>query len=122
MIIGKSGSGKSTLGLQLLAYGAGLIADDRTALACIDGRIIASAPDNIAGLIEARGMGVLNAAVHPPATVACVIDLDCISQERIPAPKSITISGVEIPMFARSAMGDFAASVMQFLRAGMSDK
>ena len=58
LILGKSGAGKSALALTLMAYGAQLVADDRVVLRPVDGRIIASAPDTIAGLIEARGVGI----------------------------------------------------------------
>ena len=54
LILGGSGAGKSGLALQLMAYGAALVSDDRTILSNRDGALQAAAPDTIRGRIEAR--------------------------------------------------------------------
>ncbi|MEF9600929.1 HPr kinase/phosphatase C-terminal domain-containing protein, partial [Paracoccus sp. PXZ] len=59
LILGPSGAGKSTLALEMMAFGATLVADDRTILRREGGRIVADAPDSIRGRIEARGVGIL---------------------------------------------------------------
>ena len=62
LILGASGRGKSALALGLMAAGATLVADDRTHLHARRRRqLVASAPAAIAGLIEARGIGILKA-------------------------------------------------------------
>ena len=65
LIRGPAGSGKSRLVLALIdAARAGvapfsrLVSDDRVALIATHGRLIASAPDTIRGLIEVRGLGI----------------------------------------------------------------
>ena len=58
LITGRSGSGKSALCLQMVALGAELVADDRVQLRREEGQILARAPAAIAGLIEARGIGI----------------------------------------------------------------
>src|SRR5581483_2217647 len=58
LIEGDSGSGKSDLALRALDEGWALVADDRTLLWACEGRLYGRAPDPIAGLIEARGLGV----------------------------------------------------------------
>ena len=58
-MIGPSGAGKSALALQLLALGAELVADDRTDIIRQGDHLIADVPQAIAGMIEARGMGIL---------------------------------------------------------------
>ena len=63
LIIGPSGSGKSALALQLMAFGASLVADDQTELTVQGGTLIARCPPTMSGLIEARGLGILRAQV-----------------------------------------------------------
>ncbi|MEM9638850.1 MAG: hypothetical protein AAGA94_14475, partial [Pseudomonadota bacterium] len=43
LILGRSGQGKSGLALQLMAYGADLVADDRTQVTVQDERLWATA-------------------------------------------------------------------------------
>jgi UPF0042 nucleotide-binding protein len=86
LLLGPSGSGKSDLALRLIDRGWQLIADDRTALSVADGRLMASAPPAIAGLIEVRGVGIRPKPAHPgPVGVALVLDL-AQPPERLPDP------------------------------------
>ena len=55
LLVGPSGSGKSETALQMMAYGAELVADDQTILAAQNDQLIASCPEETLGLIEARG-------------------------------------------------------------------
>ena len=59
LLRGPSGAGKSDLALRLIEAGARLIADDQTELAREGKTVIARAPARIAGLIEARGLGIV---------------------------------------------------------------
>ena len=59
LIEGPPGSGKSSLALALIDRGAVLVGDDGVALAARDGRLFASPPPNIAGLLEVRNVGLL---------------------------------------------------------------
>ena len=86
LICGKSGSGKSALALQLMAYGAVLVADDRTLVAREGGRLTARAPAPIRGLIEARGMGLISAKASAAAALIACADLDQVETERLPQP------------------------------------
>lgn len=64
LILGASGSGKSELALDLLdqcalrGLSAALVGDDRIILTRRDDGIYASAPRQLAGLIEVRGSGI----------------------------------------------------------------
>jgi HPr kinase/phosphorylase len=61
LVEGESGSGKSESVIGLLQRGASLVADDVVRLRVIEDReIIATAPENLRGMIEIRGLGVLN--------------------------------------------------------------
>ena len=63
LIAGASGAGKSALALYMIgrcrAAGvfATLVADDQVWVAAIGGRLVAEAPEAIAGLVEVRGFG-----------------------------------------------------------------
>ncbi|CCG40316.1 HPr kinase/phosphorylase [Magnetospirillum molischianum] len=100
LIRGVPGSGKSDLALRLIDSGAFLIADDQTWLAVgDDGRVIARSPETIAGLIEARGVGILRLPHHPSVPLSLVVDLvtDAGAIERLPEPSSAVLMGVAIP-------------------------
>lgn len=102
LIEGPPGSGKSTLALALIDRGAGLIGDDAVTLAGDGARLIASAPPNIAGLVEVRGVGLVRLSVAPPAPVALILTLGGPQPERLPEatlPHRV-IAGVSIPMLA----------------------
>ena len=88
LLRGESGAGKSDLALRLIDGGARLVADDRTELTREDDRLIARAPASIAGLIEARGMGILRLPpekLAPEVAVVLIVDLvDAAIIERLP--------------------------------------
>ena len=61
LVEGESGSGKSESVIGLLQRGASLVADDVVKLRVVEDReIIATSPPNLQGMIEIRGLGVLN--------------------------------------------------------------
>ncbi len=65
LIRGASGSGKSSLVLGLIdrdPSSTRLIADDRVHLDADRGRLVAAAPDTIAGKLEVRGQGIVEVA------------------------------------------------------------
>jgi serine kinase of HPr protein (carbohydrate metabolism regulator) len=59
LVEGPSGVGKSDLALRALDQGFVLVADDRTLVFVSGGELYGRAPDALAGLVEARGLGVL---------------------------------------------------------------
>ena len=75
LILGKSGAGKSDLALRLIALGATLVADDRTDFAVLRGRLVASAPKTIAGLLEVRGVGIVKMPHAQRAPISLVVEL-----------------------------------------------
>ena len=99
LLTGPSGSGKSDLGLRLIDRGAELVADDGTIVEAREGRLIASCGPNIAGRIEARGIGILALPHRAEITVALAIELDR-APERLPETHSHAIEGVTIPVIA----------------------
>ena len=105
LIGGRSSHGKSDLALRLIDRGATLVSDDYTFLRREKGRALASAPANILGKIEMRGVGLLedqpNAQDVP---VALYIDLDA-TPERLPeAGETLNLAGVAIPTVAMNGL------------------
>jgi HPr kinase/phosphorylase len=107
LIRGPAGAGKSGLVLGLLqaaAQGqlrfARLVADDRVRLAAEHGRLIASPPAALAGLLEIRGLGIRRLPYEPSAVIGWVADLGG-QAERLPTPDQTTVlGGVSLPRFA----------------------
>jgi len=118
LIIGRSGRGKSALALQLLAYGAVLVSDDRTEVSVVNGQVLARAPVPTRGMIEARGIGLLNAQTLKTTMVELVIDLDQQETERLPQLHSWDVSGVRVPCLYHFDAPHFPAALLQYLKAG----
>ena len=120
LIRGASGTGKSALGLELMALGLRLVADDRTELAREGGRVVARCPRAIQGLIEARGVGILRAEALPEAVVELVVELGEAEAERLPPWREAVLLGVALPCLHKPLNGHFAAAIFQYLKAGRS--
>ncbi len=117
LLRGDSGSGKSDLALRLIDAGARLVSDDQTLLSEQGGRLLARAPENIAGRIEVRGLGIRQVPFLGEATVELVVDLVGPDEvERLPEPHSESLLGVELP---RIALDPFAASATVKLRLAL---
>jgi HPr kinase/phosphorylase len=120
LILGASGAGKSGLALRLIALGADLVADDRVALSRQAGRLVARAPAALAGLVEARGIGILTAGSVPEAELALAVDLDRAAAARMPQRGAIADHGVSIELiFGRNVPNlDSALIILMQKRPG----
>ncbi|MAW98265.1 MAG: aldolase [Sphingomonas sp.] len=109
LIAGPSGSGKSDLALRLIDRGATLVSDDYTHLTRSGERLIASAPDRIAGRIEVRGIGIVALPWIRNVPVALLLRIED-RPERMPLSYDIqAIAGVDVPVFAIAALEASAA-------------
>lgn len=104
LLRGPSGCGKSDLALRLIEAGARLVADDYTDVAEADGRVFATAPPELRGMLEVRGIGIVRLQYSTSAPLVANIDLTQIDNlERMPASQSILILGVAVPSFRLAA-------------------
>ena len=101
LLRGPSGAGKSDLALRLIDGGGTLVADDQVRCQPEDGTLFAAPPPALAGLIEIRGIGLMQ--LHYLSHVALVLVADLVPPdkiERLPQPAHCTIEGIELPRIA----------------------
>lgn len=119
LVRGRSGAGKSALSDTLIetarakgGFGA-LVSDDRTVLEARSGVLVASAPENLKGLAEVRGVGIVATSFEAEAAVRLVVDLADPSEiERLPEKTLATVelAGIDVPAVYVSS-GDISAAV-----------
>ncbi len=113
MLRGASGAGKSDLALRMIMGPiltgpdgqqrprAQLVADDQVLLSLDGPHLTASPPEQIAGLIEVRGVGIIRHAFAAPIALALIVDL--VAREDVPrmsrSPLArCSIAGTAIPL------------------------
>jgi serine kinase of HPr protein (carbohydrate metabolism regulator) len=107
LIHGEPGSGKSRLALRLLETAGRelpfvrLVGDDRIYLESRAGRLVVRPPQELAGLLEVRGMGIVRVPFEAAAVVGLVIELGQPA-DRMPAAESrkAVLEGVTLPRLA----------------------
>jgi len=118
LLCGPSGSGKSDLALRLIDGGAQLVADDQVVLGAEGGRIVARAPEALAGRMEVRGIGIVAVAHIAAAPVALVVDLVAAAGvERMPEPARRTLLDIALPLVA---LAPFEASTPAKIRLALA--
>ncbi len=118
LILGPSGSGKSALSLELMARGADLVADDRVLLRRAGEALLARPPESIAGMIEARGVGLLNARPAGEVPLTLVVDLGQQETERLPPQRRNILLGVSLPVLHNTGTAAYPAAILQYIRGG----
>jgi HPr kinase/phosphorylase len=118
LILGPSGAGKSALGLALMALGAKLVADDRTILRNVAGRLVATCPPRLRGVIEARGLGLIRAESRASARIALVVDLGQLESDRLPPFRNISFCGVTCDLVLGQQTPHFPSFVLAYIRGG----
>lgn len=118
LITGPSGSGKSSLALALMAYGAVLVADDRTVLAMQGDGVLASCPPAIKGMVEARGLGLLHAEMCAQVAIGLVVDLARTEDQRLPPFRTVTLLGRVLPLVLGQTSPHFPAALWHYVKAG----
>jgi len=110
LITGPSGSGKSDLALRLLDRGFTLVSDDQTIVRRQGDRLIASAPANIAGKLEIRGLGIVPMEAASDVPVALIVELTSDIQRLPDDSRERPLLGTSVPLVSVDAMTASAAS------------
>ena len=110
LITGPSGSGKSDLTLRLLDRGFTLVSDDQTIVKKDGDKLVASAPPNIAGKLEIRGIGIVEMETVTNMPVALLVELTSDIQRLPDDSRERPILGVSLPLVSLDAMAASAPS------------
>jgi hypothetical protein len=118
LLRGPPGMGKSDLLLRLIVEaGAGLVADDQVCLRWQDERLIARAPANLEGVLEARGIGLVRLPSAGPAPVVLLADLTDRPQ-RHPDPAEEMLLGHRLRRVEIDPRGPSAVAKLQLALGG----
>ena len=111
LLTGPSGSGKSDLALRLLDRGFTLVSDDQTIVRKEGDRLLASAPPNIAGKLEIRGLGIVDVERVDNVAIALIVELTNSQIQRLPDDsRERPILGVKLPLVTIDALTASAPS------------
>jgi HPr kinase/phosphorylase len=126
LIRGPSGSGKSQLALALIETArtgslpfARLVGDDRIHLKVAHGRLLVQAAEALMGLVEARGLGLMQIRYEASAVIGLVVDLAATDAERLPeaAGRRTEIQGVGLSRLAVALGTPALPAVLAFINS-----
>jgi serine kinase of HPr protein (carbohydrate metabolism regulator) len=130
LIQGRPGAGKSDLAIRLIDQpGSGiagglpktarLVADDQVVIRRLAAGLVASPPENLRGLIEIRGLGILKIPYCPETILRLIVTLRKNEEiDRMPQPTDLMVKilGVGLP---RISLDPRSASAPARLRAAL---
>ncbi len=120
LLRGPSGAGKSDLALRMIDAGWALVADDQVDLAVVGGRLEATPPRALAGLLEVRGIGLVRLPHRDRSFVGLVAELDPAAPiERMPTAGDIEILGVTVALVALRAFEASAPAKLRLVARGL---
>jgi HPr kinase/phosphorylase len=121
LLRGPSAAGKSDLALRLIDEGARLVADDQVQVTAVRGELIASAPSQLSGKMEVRGIGIVELDANrlsPRARVALVADLGPSGDiARMPYRTTCRLDDIDVPLIA---IAPFEASAPAKIRMALA--
>lgn len=102
-----------------MSLGAQLVSDDLTRLDRVEDALVATCPNPaLRGLIEARGLGILQAPWIESAELGLAVDLAQTESERLPPFRTVTILGSALPLVLHAQNDHFPDALMLYLRHG----
>jgi len=110
LITGPSGSGKSDLALRLLDRGFTLVSDDQTLVRRDGATLVATAPEQIAGKLEIRGIGIVEVETAANVPVALLVELTSDIRRLPDDSRERPVLGLPLPVVSIDAMTASAAS------------
>lgn len=113
LLAGPPGAGKSDLALRLIDRGATLVSDDYTELRHSGGRLLARAPETIAGKIEMRGIGLVEMPAAADLPVCLYADLER-TPERLPEAETIRLADEDVPLVALAPLEPSAPLKLEY--------
>ena len=122
LLIGSSGSGKSAIALDLISRGAELVSDDQVILEERDGVLVAKPVEQLEGMIEARGIGILSTEAVSSASVSLVVDLDQTELKRLPEKRTKELLGISVDLIYGRDNWLLTAGVMALLKGAQRVK
>jgi len=118
LLRGPSGAGKSDLALRLIDGGGQLIADDRVDIFQSDDGLMMAPPDSLAGMLEVRGLGIVQVRHVAPVALAMIVDLVPGPEvPRLPDVLTTALYGADVRYLRLAA---FEASTMSKIRLAIS--
>jgi HPr kinase/phosphorylase len=95
VLLGASGVGKSDLALRLIDVGALLVADDQLRVEAGPTGLLGQPAENLAGLLEVRGLGIVRLPFCRASPLGLVVELDVAAPvPRLPEPSTYTLLGI----------------------------
>lgn len=120
LILGESGAGKSDLALRLIAGGALLVADDQTDVEAAGDALRATSPRPIAGLIEARALGIVRAPVKIATRLRLAVSLIVTMPERMPESRTWSLPDRTKPQIPLIELAALEASAAEKVRRALT--
>jgi serine kinase of HPr protein (carbohydrate metabolism regulator) len=127
LLRGPSGSGKSDLALRFIYLARRgpaaieaplLVADDQVLVHRLEDKLVARAPSSIRGLLEVRGIGIVEVKPAPESLLSVIVDLVAPGDvERMPQTQEtelilgVEVSVVRLAPFENSAPIKLAAAI-----------
>jgi serine kinase of HPr protein (carbohydrate metabolism regulator) len=96
---------------------ARLVADDRVQLEACHGRLLARPAPALAGLIEARGVGIRRLPYEPIAVLGWAVDLAALDAQRLPTSErcETLLENVTLPRLPVGPDGNGLEMVLNWL-------
>lgn len=122
LLLGPSGCGKSDFAIRLMMdMGADLVADDRVVLSVVDDRLFGCAPEVLAGLIEAHGLGILPVSFMPRSPVHVVVHMVPGQPiARMPDPQWWSWGGIQVRAVTMDPFQVGAVAKLALLACGLA--